>query len=356
VTLDYRKLVEAAILAPTPDNNQPWRFAVQDGRFLIFLDPSRTLPSDVNAMFDLVGLGAAAENASIAARHAGYTPCVQIADCPAEALCDGSRPVATIEFHAGGQPDPLYPYLVDRCTCRKLYSTKPLPEEALDQMAKAAAQSDAVRVDWVTNRAQISEIARLLAAADLIRFQYEPFHAELFRQLRFTPQEAEQTRDGLDVRTLDLPPGAAWLLRKLQPWRRMRKVHQLGLGRFLTLPSALAVKRSGAVGLLTVNQPKTEPFVQGGMALERLWLTATSLKLAMQPLGSLPIFLAHWHQLGGSRLEPAHRDRIKNLSERLRNLLPYLATGTLQIMFRIGQSTPSRYRSIRRQVGDVSTL
>ena len=218
--------------APTPDNNQPWRFAVRDERLLIFLDPARTLPSDVNAMFDLVGLGAAIENACIAARQAGYEPRVEVADCPAEALMsplppgqgqgDG-RPVASISFSPGGQPDPLYPYLAARCTCRKLYSTKPVPAAALAQMTEATLQCGAVRVDWVTDRSQISKMAPLLAASDLIRFQYEPFHNELFRQLRFTAKEAEQARDGLDVRTLELPPGAGWLLHKLQPWKRMRK-------------------------------------------------------------------------------------------------------------------------------------
>jgi hypothetical protein len=362
VTVDYKKLIEAAILAPTPDNNQPWRFAVRDGRLLLFLDPARTLPSDVNSMFDLVGLGAAIENACIAARQAGYEPRVdfgagvspgQTAGTAAPQLSDPSRPVASIEFAPGGQPDPLYPYLATRCTRRRLYSTKPVSAEALAQLSDAAQQWGAVRVDWVTDRAQISEMARLLAASDLIRFQYEPFHNELFRQLRFTAQEAEETRDGLDVRTLDLPPGAGWFLHKLKPWNRMRKVHQLGLGRLLTVPSALAVKRSGAVGLLSVDQPKPEPFLQGGMALERLWLTATSLNLALQPLGSLPIFLAHWHQLGGSRLAETHRARVQYLSDRLRSLLPKMSGGILQIMFRIGKSAPPTCRSLRRGVEEV---
>ncbi len=98
-------------------------------------------------MFDLVGLGAAIENACIAARQAGYEPHVEVADYPAEALKSPlppgegqgeGRPVASIGFSPGGQPDPLYPYLATRCTCRKLYSTKPVPAEALAQMAEAA--------------------------------------------------------------------------------------------------------------------------------------------------------------------------------------------------------------------------
>ena len=119
------------------------------------------------------------------------------------------------------------------------------------------------------------------------------------------------------------------------------------------MPSALAVKRSGAIGLLSVNEAKAEPFLQGGMALERLWLTATALNLAVQPLGSLPIFLAHWHQLGGSRLAETHAARVQQLSDRLRTLLPRISEGVLQIMFRIGRSVPSKFRSLRRRVEDV---
>lgn len=353
MSLDYRKLVEAAILAPTPDNNQPWRFAVRDDRLLVFLDAARTLPSDVNGMFDLVGLGAAVENACIAARQVGFEPKVELADCPAESLKDPSQPAALISFVPGAQPDPLYTYLVDRCTCRKLYSTKPPPDDALRELSKAVESFSWVRVDWVTDRRRIKELASLLAASDLIRFQYEPFHNELFRQLRFTEEEAEQTRDGLDVRTLDLPPGIAWLLRTLKPWKRMHRLHQLGFGRFLTMPSRLAVQRSGGVGLLSVDCATVARFLQGGMAMQRLWLTATSLKLALQPLGSLPIFLAHLHQLGGARLDPAHRAHVVQLSDRLRNLMPQTGSFSLQIMFRIGQSTPSRFRAIRRRIGDV---
>ena len=210
-----------------------------------------------------------------------------------------------------------------------------------------------MRVDWITDRPQIRKVARLIAASDLIRLQYEPFHNELFRQLRFTVEETEQTRDGLDVRTLDLPPGVAWLLRTLKPWKRMQRLHQLGLGRFLTMPSRLAVQRSGAVGLLSVESLSVARFLQGGMAMQRLWLTATSLKLALQPLGSLPIFLAHLHQLGGERLDSMHRAQVAQLSDKLRNLIPQGSGFSPLIMFRIGQTTRPRFRAIRRRIADV---
>lgn len=355
MSLDYGKLIEAAILAPTPDNNQPWRFEVRGGKVLVFLDPSRTLPSDVNGMFDLIGIGAAVENAGMAALEMGYQPHVEISDGPFQSLCDSSRPVATIEFRSGGEPDPLYAHLAGRHTCRKHYSTEPIPKEALDCMSCAAEQTSDIRVDWVTDRPLISELAGLLAQSDLIRFQYEPFHNELFHQLRFTAKDAEQSRDGLDVRTLELPPGGAWLLRQLKPWKRMKLIHALGLGRLLTASSMQAVKRSGAVGLLSVSEQTVERLFRGGMAFERLWLTATSLGFALQPLGSLPIFLAHWRQLGGSRLATQQQARVRALSDHFDNLRPELSDRVLQIMFRVGKSATSCYRSARRKAGDVLT-
>jgi len=70
-------LVRAAVLAPSPDNNQPWRLDVQDDRLRFYLDAERALPSDVNSMFDLVGLGAAVENARIAAGGVGCSAHVE---------------------------------------------------------------------------------------------------------------------------------------------------------------------------------------------------------------------------------------------------------------------------------------
>ncbi|HEU5434123.1 MAG TPA: hypothetical protein VFU81_20805, partial [Thermomicrobiales bacterium] len=82
-------------------------------------DASRALPSDVDRMFDLQGLGAAIENACIAARQFGYAGAVQYSDeCEAPA-------VAQIELISGAKPDPLFPLLTERRTSRQGYSRRP---------------------------------------------------------------------------------------------------------------------------------------------------------------------------------------------------------------------------------------
>jgi len=342
--LCQRELVDAAVLAPSPDNNQPWQFAPGPDGLTIDLDPRRALPSDVNSMFDLLGLGAAVENACIAARKLGYEPRVDY----------GSRPTARITLSAGGRGDSLFPHLAARCTCRKLYSTRPLPDRSVDHMAWAARRFSAVELDWITDRPRIRAFARLIMKSDRIRFEYEPFHNEIFRQLRFSTDEVERTRDGLDVRTLELPPGTGVILQKLRPWKRMKWVHRLGLGRLLTLPSALSVIRSGALGVLWACEPTPTRFLEGGRALQRIWLSAHAEGLSLQPLGSLPIFIAHVEQLRGRKLRPQHERLVRKLMRRFEDLLPAAHRRTLLMLFRLGYATAPKFRSLRRPAEEVT--
>ena len=72
------ELVHAASLAPSPDNNQPWRFEQNDeGELLLLHDRTRVLPSDVDDMFSRIALGAALENLCLAAGRHGWRALVR---------------------------------------------------------------------------------------------------------------------------------------------------------------------------------------------------------------------------------------------------------------------------------------
>lgn len=349
----YLEMVRAAVLAPSPDNNQPWRFSVREGRLHVYLDASRGMQSDVNCMFDLLAIGAAIENACISARHLNLHPLVQYC-CPSlESDSTGLVPMATIAFEPGGQPDALYPQLETRCTCRRRYDPAPLPPERLDRLARQADGFPRTQLEWVADRRRIRQFSRLIARLDLIRFQYKPFHEEMYRQVRFTSNEAEKTRDGLDLRTLSLPPGGRLLLRVLRSWSRMQWVHRLGLGPMLAYPSALAVRKSGALGILSVPEAKTEALLDGGRALQRIWLAADGDGLAFQPLGSAPIYFGHVQRLGGKRISRDHKKRIERSIETFGRLVPETQSRVLVMVFRLGVAGRPKIRSLRRPPEEV---
>ena len=347
--LSHLELVRAAVLAPSPDNNQPWRFASRGEQLLVYLDPQDALPSDVNSMFDLMGLGAAIENAAIAARNRGYEAQVTCDLAPAASPQDSTlRAAATVRFEPGAQPDPLEAHLAARCTNRKLYSTDPPDESSLQRLRDAAASFSEVRLDWIADRPRICEFARIVKQSDRFRFEYRPFHKEIYRQLRFSAEEAERTGDGLDVRTMELPPGTGLLLRLLRPWPVMRFLNWSRLGRLLTLPSLLSVRRSGALGALSLPEPTPEGFLRGGQAFQRIWLAAQAEGLALQPLGSLAVFIGQMEQLGGRNLTAAHQRLSDRLGQWVRRLVPSIEDRTLLMLFRLGDASPPSVRALRR--------
>lgn len=353
----HRDLVRAAIQAPTPDNNQPWKFVSSGDRLQIFLDPERALASDVNSMFDLIGIGAAIENGVIAGRQLGHRSEVDYAvEFHGSPRPDQGLLAATLRLigESGvSEPDPLYEQMALRGTNRSLYSTKRVESAVLDKLAQETHEFPEVQVDWVDDRTRIGEFAKLIAASDRLRFEYRPFHQELFEQLRFTVEEAESTRDGLDVRTLELPPGVASIIHWLRYWPRMQWINRLGLGSMLTFPSWLSVRKSGAIGVLSLSEASTEEFLQGGRAFQRIWLAASAAGLAMQPLGSLPIFIGQLRQLEGRNLHARHKQLASQLQAKLEQLVPATVGRTLQLAFRTGYAKSPPVRSLRRSEDDV---
>lgn len=356
----WREIVRAAGLAPSPDNNQPWRFRCEARRLFVEHDAARALPSDVDGMFDLQSLGAAIENACIAGRQFGWAGTVRCLDAISAPV------VAQIEFVSGAEPDPLFPLLAERRTSRRGYSRRPPNEETLARLAgEAGAAAGGVEIDWIAERTRIRRLANLVAAGDRLRFEYRAFHEELFRQLRFTPDEVERSRDGLDLRLLALPPGGGLTLRMLRSWKLTSALNRCGLSKLLTLPSAAAVRRSGVIGVLSVESGSARELIAAGRALERLWLAAAGEKLCVHPLGSLPILLRRLERSAGGdaaaappadsaldasgvSLSAAHRRLSERIRGELRKLAPAVAARTVTMLLRVGYGPQEKIKSLRR--------
>lgn len=356
----WLEIVRAAGLAPSPDNNQPWRFRCDARRLFVEHDAGRGLPSDADRMFDLQSLGAAIENACIAGRQFGWAGTVHCLDASA------APAAAQIEFVTGAEPDSLFPLLAERRTSRRGYSRRPPNEETLARLAaEARVAAGGVQIDWIADRPRIRRLAGLIAAGDRLRFEYRTFHAELFRQLRFTPDDVERSRDGLDLRLLALPPGGALALRMLRSWKLTSALNRCGLSKMLTLPSAAAVRRSGVVGVLSVASVSARELIAAGRALERLWLAAAGEKLCVHPLGSLPILLRRLERsagdgaatappadsaldASGASLSAAHRRLSERIQRELRNLAPAVADRTVTMLLRVGYGPQEKIKSLRR--------
>ena len=296
--------------------------------------------------------GASVENAVLAATAEGLlSEVLYLAEPLPTRRATLNVPIAQIRFAEGAAREPLADYIESRSTGRRLDHRRHIDNAMIDQLKKSCGAFPDATVHWVGPQ-QLREFAQLIGLGNRIRFEYQPFHQELYDNLRFTAADAEATRDGLDVATLQLPPGLAEILVALRKWPRMKWANVLGFSHFVARQAAQEVYRSGAVGFLSVNAPAIQQLVQGGRALERMWLTATRLGLCLHPMASLPVFLAHAFA-GGLRLTSRHRQFAANMSERFYRLFPDVTGRTVQMSFRIGYGPTPPARSLRRNVDDV---
>jgi hypothetical protein len=194
----------------------------------------------------------------------------------------------------------------------------------------------------------MAAIARLVGAGNRIRFEHEPFHAEFYHNLRFTPEEARRSCDGLDLETLQLPPAARVMLRLMRSWGRIRIANSLGFSRTIERQACSETLASAMLGVLTVDSPSALNFLDGGRALERIWLTASAAGLGLHPAASPAVFLAHADRTDGSMLLPAHLRTAREMKRQLNVCLPSSQERTMQMIFRLGYPSSPPRQSLRR--------
>jgi hypothetical protein len=96
-----------------------------------------------------------------------------------------------------------------------------------------------------------------------------------------------------------------------------------------------------------------EAYLQGGRALQRLWLAATACGLALQPWTGLPYLFARLLRGAGAGLSEQEQHELHSLRARYVKVLPSAQGRSELMLFRLTHAAPPSARSLRRQLADV---
>lgn len=187
---EVRDLIRLATLAPNGHNTQAWRFRATPVQIAILPDFTRRTPVvDPDDHHVFVSLGCAAETLAIAAGAAGRAG--QISFDPAG---DGA---VLFDYMTGGTGEKALADAIPlRQSTRADYDGSAVSLADLHLLAAAAARPD-VDVALVTDRTQMNRIGDLVITGNATQIGDPAFVAELKRWLRFSPNRALQTGDGL---------------------------------------------------------------------------------------------------------------------------------------------------------------
>ncbi len=194
-----RFLVNYAVLAPSSHNSQPWLFGISGDTLTLYADRTRVLPvMDPHDRELVISCGAALALLRISMHHFGYADSVQT-------FPDPERPdlLARVNLTAGHDPlledDLLIGAILTRRTNRRPYSTRPVPDQIIEEL-QTAADSEGTQLFVVGNDDARNALALLIAEADRVQWSDKRFRNELAAWVR---PNISVSYDGIQSEALD---------------------------------------------------------------------------------------------------------------------------------------------------------
>ncbi len=201
---DFEALVRYATLAPNGHNTQPWGFAELPNGARIRPDLARrTSVVDPDDHHLFVSLGCAAENFVIASGAHGRPGEMQFID-------EGNGRIDIDLTRGAPKTNALYQAIPLRQSTRSNYDTRAVSTAHLTLLAEAA-RIEGVTLKFITNRQKQEDVLDFLVRGNNAQMDDPRFVRELRDWIRFNPEQAISTGDGLFSKCSGNPAIPTWV-------------------------------------------------------------------------------------------------------------------------------------------------
>ena len=279
-----------AILAPSAQNAQPWRFRVAGGKVEVFADPTRSLPvMDPNQRQLAIGCGAAICNLHIALKRFGFEGELTLLprpDCLAE-IAPGKHLAPTEEVLE------LFDAIKIRRTNREPFSERPVSFEIADKWRDAAKAHGVRFVRLLPEQKQ--RAAELIAEGDRLQLSDKDFRTELAKWTAVS----EDRPDGIPVHK----KGFGEVSKRAAPLI----IRTFDRGDKVAAQEQELATHSPVLAVFATDEDRPESWLNCGIALERVLLIAASHGISAsylnQPL-ELAVLRPMFAEIIGDELYP----------------------------------------------------
>ena len=350
---ELESLLDIARWAPSGDNAQPWTFRIDSGEQITvhIRCAAGNVYEYANGQPTLLSAGTLLENIEIAAPAFGRKASWRYLGCS-----NGVHAIEISLAQSGSDANPpLFDQIGRRSVDRRPFRTRPLSKD--QKSALAAELSGDINLCWFESLADRRKIAGLTRLATEIRLRI-PETFEIHN--RIVDWDNLKSQHGIPARALGLDP----LTLKIMRWTLARRArteisNKLGSPTFASLQmDVLPGIFSAAYFAFVIRERAKDPdgravqLLKGGQSVQRFWLRATGLGLAMQPCLA-PLAFAHYGRTGEDFT--THVPSLKAAARLSRRLDQTVGAGGEPVFLgRIGwsRSVPAS-RSIRRPLTEL---
>ena len=284
-------MVQAACLAPSGGNVQPWKWIYKDGLLALFHDVHQSHSFlDFRHRGSYIGLGAASENLRQRAAHHN----LQIHQIFGSSEF-GEALVAVFAFSELKQPKlPLGSFGADlnvRLTNRKKTKAfQAIPSVFKKEVEKALTDSD-FKIKSIEQKEQVEALAQIIGKIERQRILDPWGHQDFINEARWTKEEAESTKNGVDLRTLDLNEADKVGFKLISDAQAIESLRKWDRGQALVKMSADAVENT-SLCLIYSDKHGAKTMFEAGEWVERIWLYFNVNGMAYQPVSPATFMFA----------------------------------------------------------------
>lgn len=352
---ELHQLLEAANQAPSGGNMQPWVWVFdKKGVLHLFHDEVRSHSLlDYKGTGSLIAFGAALENLRLKSAEMGIETeeIIQINSF-------GEKMISSIRFLSKVSHPLQVPFselvsgIGKRCTNRRNSKRQLLSPEQIASIYSLLSGSKLL-LRHLDDQQKLEHLAVVVGGMDRMRLFHHQGLMDFIKEVRWNDREAKETRDGIDIATLELSGTERAALGLLKDPSTVKFFRKFLMGYGLTKISKDTITTASAMFLLGSSEYNPASFLEAGKVLQRIWIWANLNGLSFQPVtASLFIF----HQVMREKNHGFTAEEEKNICQ-LKETFDFLFHGEKKFqeifMFRLNFADGPSMRAYRREVSDT---
>lgn len=349
---DIRKILESAILAPSGENCQPWKFIVSETTIRLYNVPEKDMSIyNFKQCGSFLANGAVIENIMIAASALGYKADLNL--FPEKGNEDF---VAEIKFSKSlMQNEELYQYIPLRVTNRKPYKDIPLTAQQMEEITSVASELNYGKILLTQDKSQREILGEVGSSNEKLMLNNKHLHHFFFDHINWNRKEDDEKKKGFFIDTLELPPPIKVVFRAFKNWSFMSVLNKLGFYKMIAKQNAKAYSSAPVIGILIAEGNTSKDFVLSGRVVQRIWLRITKQGLYLHPIAG-PLYI--WLRISAGETDCLSNAQIESIKTAYGNIEKVfnVKDNIISFMFRVGQADAPTAKSSRFTVDEVTEI
>ncbi|TVR82069.1 MAG: Rv1355c family protein [Chitinophagaceae bacterium] len=317
---ELNSIVESAISAPSGGNSQPWKFVYENDFLYLFLDKSRGRSFlDIDYTGSYLSLGAASENIKLFCLNNSIGVNIKLfpdkenLDLVALfSFYDNPEVKSGIEFEKK-----IANHIFKRLTNRRISTRNKISDKIISEIQLSVNNMTNINSIIISDENKMKDVASILSKTDRLLITNKNGHHGFINEIRWSDKEASETKDGIDIATIDLTAGEAAGFKIAKQWNVINTLNKWGGGSVFEKLSKKGIEAASAIGLVTTNNYSSSHYFNVGRAIERIWLTANANNVAFQPMTPITFLLHRLNYSNAEGLTNSNQLELKELETKL---------------------------------------